>query len=112
MGSPKGKGSGYRVVKMIEGRMKTIGSVEFAYLFLKDANLKRTGQHPMATGTRLENTNSVDEIFPASNDLKLHNSAGHHLIAKFQMQTACGHDIPVDRPTAPGAPVNGHFRRR
>src|SRR5512136_704254 len=41
MGSPKGKGSGYRIVKMIEDRMKAMGDIEFAYLFLKDANLKR-----------------------------------------------------------------------
>lgn len=40
MGSPKGKGSGYKIVKMIEDRMKAMGDVEFAYLFLKDANLK------------------------------------------------------------------------
>jgi multimeric flavodoxin WrbA len=40
MGSPKGKGSGYRIVKMVEDRMKAMGDVEFAYLFLKDANLK------------------------------------------------------------------------
>ncbi len=40
MGSPKGKGSGYRLVKMIEDRMKAAGDVEFAYLFLKDADLK------------------------------------------------------------------------
>ena len=40
MGSPKGKGSGYTVVKKIEDRMKELGSVDFEYLFLKDANLK------------------------------------------------------------------------
>ncbi len=40
MGSPKGKGSGYRIVKKIEDRMKTLGPVEFDYLFLKDANLQ------------------------------------------------------------------------
>lgn len=40
MGSPKGKGSGYEIVRMIEDRMKTMGDVEFEYLFLKDANLK------------------------------------------------------------------------
>ena len=40
MGSPKGKGAGYRIVRAIEDRMKEIGDVEFAYLFLKDANLK------------------------------------------------------------------------
>jgi len=40
MGSPKGKGSGYKIVKMIEDRMTAIGDVEFEYLFLKDANLK------------------------------------------------------------------------
>jgi multimeric flavodoxin WrbA len=40
VGSPKGKGSGHRIVKMIEDRMKAMGDVEFAYLFLKDANLK------------------------------------------------------------------------
>jgi multimeric flavodoxin WrbA len=40
MGSPKGKGSGYKIVKMIEDRMIAKGDVEFEYLFLKDANLK------------------------------------------------------------------------
>lgn len=40
MGSPKGKGSGYSIVKMIEDRMKAMGEVEFTNLFLKDANLK------------------------------------------------------------------------
>ena len=40
MGSPKGKGSGYRVVQLIEKRMKAMGEVEFEYLFLKDANLQ------------------------------------------------------------------------
>jgi len=40
MGSPKGKGSGYRIVKKIEDRMKAMGDVEFEYLFLKDADLK------------------------------------------------------------------------
>ena len=40
MGSPKGKGSGYKVVKKIEDRMKALGDVEFVYLFLKDVNLK------------------------------------------------------------------------
>ncbi len=40
MGSPRGKGSGYRIVRMIEERMKALGVIEFAYLFLKDANLK------------------------------------------------------------------------
>ena len=40
MGSPKGKGSGYQIVKKIEDRMRALGDVEFEYLFLKDANLK------------------------------------------------------------------------
>ncbi len=40
MGSPKGKGSGYKVVRQIEDRMKAMGEVEFEYLFLKDADLK------------------------------------------------------------------------
>jgi multimeric flavodoxin WrbA len=40
IGSPKGKGSGYKVVRKIEDRMKAMGDVEFEYLFLKDANLK------------------------------------------------------------------------
>ena len=40
MGSPKGKGSGHKIVKMIEDRMTAMGDVEFDYLFLKDANLK------------------------------------------------------------------------
>jgi multimeric flavodoxin WrbA len=41
MGSPKGKGSGYEIVKKIEDRMKSMGDVEFSYLFLKDSNLKQ-----------------------------------------------------------------------
>jgi hypothetical protein len=32
MGSPRGKGSGCRIVRMIEDRMKAIGDVELAYL--------------------------------------------------------------------------------
>jgi multimeric flavodoxin WrbA len=40
MGSPKGKGSGYKIVKKIEDRMKVLSEVEFEYLFLKDTNLK------------------------------------------------------------------------
>ncbi len=40
MGSPKGGGSGYKVVRMIEDRMKAMGDVEFTYFFLKDVNLK------------------------------------------------------------------------
>lgn len=40
IGSAKGKGAGYKIVRMIEDRMKAMGDVEFAYLFLKDANLK------------------------------------------------------------------------
>lgn len=40
MGSAKGKGAGYKIVKMIEDVMKTQGEVEFEYLFLKDVNLK------------------------------------------------------------------------
>ena len=38
IGSPKGKGNGYRVVQQIEKRMKGLGDVEFDYLLLKDAN--------------------------------------------------------------------------
>lgn len=40
MGSPRGKGSGYGIVRMVEDRMKAMGDVEFEYLFLKDANLR------------------------------------------------------------------------
>jgi len=40
MGSPRGKGAGYAVVKKIEAGMKAMGDVEFTYLFLNDADLK------------------------------------------------------------------------
>ncbi|HTY90270.1 MAG TPA: flavodoxin family protein [Methanocella sp.] len=40
MGSPRGRGAGYKVVRLIEEQMKAIGPVEFEYLFLKDADLK------------------------------------------------------------------------
>lgn len=39
MGSPKGKGSGYKIVRMVEERMKQKGTLDFEYVFLKDANL-------------------------------------------------------------------------
>jgi multimeric flavodoxin WrbA len=38
MGSPRGKGSGYEIVKMIEHRMRAMGEVEFVYLFLTEMN--------------------------------------------------------------------------
>jgi len=40
MGSPRGKGAGYRIVRKIEERMQALGDVKFEYLFLKDADLK------------------------------------------------------------------------
>lgn len=40
MGSPRGKGAGYKIVKKIENKMKTMGDVDFEYLFLKDTDLK------------------------------------------------------------------------
>ncbi len=40
MGSPRGKGAGYRIVRQIEDHMKALGNVEFEYVFLKDVNLK------------------------------------------------------------------------
>jgi len=53
MGSPKGKGSGYRIVRMIEDRMKAMGDIEFAYLCVDDEYVDEahgTRQHPMARG--------------------------------------------------------------
>jgi multimeric flavodoxin WrbA len=40
MGSPRGRGAGFKVVQQVEERMKTMGTVEFEYVFLKDADLK------------------------------------------------------------------------
>jgi multimeric flavodoxin WrbA len=40
MGSPRGRGAGYKIVKMVEERMKARGGVEFEYLFLKETDLK------------------------------------------------------------------------
>lgn len=39
IGSPKRNGSGFKIVKMIEDRMKKLGEVEFEYIFLREANL-------------------------------------------------------------------------
>ena len=39
IGSPRGKGSGYKIVRMIEDQDEIPGEVEFEYLFLKDAKL-------------------------------------------------------------------------
>jgi len=33
LGSPKGKGSGCRIVRTIEDRMKAMGDMEFTHLF-------------------------------------------------------------------------------
>jgi multimeric flavodoxin WrbA len=40
MGSPKGKGNGYKAVQLIEKRMNELGAVDFEYLFLKDTDLQ------------------------------------------------------------------------
>lgn len=40
MGSPRRNGNTYKIVSLIEDRMKALGDVEFSYLFLKDANLE------------------------------------------------------------------------
>lgn len=40
IGSPKGKGDGFKVTKKIEESMKELGDVEFNYLFLKNTNLE------------------------------------------------------------------------
>ncbi len=39
MGSPR-KGDSYEVVRLIEEKMKSLGSVEFEYLFIRDAHLE------------------------------------------------------------------------
>lgn len=38
MGSPR-KGDGYKVIRLVEEKMKSLGQVEFEYLFLKDFHL-------------------------------------------------------------------------
>ncbi len=40
MGSPKGKGQGYKIAEKVEKKMKKFGDIDFEYLFLKDANLE------------------------------------------------------------------------
>ncbi|HXY88936.1 MAG TPA: flavodoxin family protein [Candidatus Acidoferrales bacterium] len=39
MGSPRSRGNTYKFTKLVEERMKTLGDVEFDYLFLTDINL-------------------------------------------------------------------------
>ncbi|MGB8310330.1 MAG: flavodoxin family protein [Halobacteriota archaeon] len=39
MGSPRSRGNTYKLTKLVEARMKTLGDVEFDYLFLTDINL-------------------------------------------------------------------------
>lgn len=39
MGSPRSRGNTYKLAKLVEERMKTLGDVEFDYLFLTDINL-------------------------------------------------------------------------
>lgn len=41
MGSPKGKGSGYAMVRKVEAAMKETGDVDFEYIFLKEAGLEQ-----------------------------------------------------------------------
>jgi multimeric flavodoxin WrbA len=40
MGSPKGKGAGYKIVQKIEEELNKLGEVSMEYLFLKEANLE------------------------------------------------------------------------
>lgn len=40
IGSPKGKGNGYKAVKAVEEQIAKLGEVEFNYLFLRDVDLK------------------------------------------------------------------------
>jgi multimeric flavodoxin WrbA len=40
IGSPRKNGNSYKAAREVEDRMKQLGSVEFEYLFLKDADLK------------------------------------------------------------------------
>jgi len=40
MGSPRKKGNTYEAVRKIEERMKTLGDIEFEYLFLRDVHLE------------------------------------------------------------------------
>jgi multimeric flavodoxin WrbA len=40
LGSPKGKGNGYKIAQKIKEHMTTQGQLEFDFLLLKDANLK------------------------------------------------------------------------
>lgn len=40
IGSPRKMGNSYKMVKRIEERMRSLGDIEFSYLFLRDANLE------------------------------------------------------------------------
>jgi len=40
MGSPRKMGNSYKIVKRIEEKIRTLGSIEFSYLFLRDAHLE------------------------------------------------------------------------
>jgi len=40
IGSPRKMGNSYKIVKRIEERMRTLGDIEFNYLFLRDAHLE------------------------------------------------------------------------
>ena len=40
LGSPKGKGSGYKLVKAIEEELRQLGEVSFDYLMLKEQHLE------------------------------------------------------------------------
>lgn len=40
IGSPKGKGDGYKIIRKLETEMLQLGKVFFEYLFLKNVNLK------------------------------------------------------------------------
>jgi len=40
IGSPKGKGDGYALTRTVEEKMRSLGDVEFEYVFLRDVNLQ------------------------------------------------------------------------
>ena len=41
LGSSRGKGNTYKIIKQLEEKIKKLGDVEFSYLFLKETNLEQ-----------------------------------------------------------------------
>ena len=88
MGSPKGRGAGYRIVRMIEDRMKSIGDVQFEGKWVKKADLARLQAEAAREKLRLEWQARLGvpvEIYEADHFLLVDNTGDKDLAGRGKL---------------------------